>query len=319
MELRELVSFYHVARLRSVSKAARNLELGQPTVTTHLRKLEDEFGVTLFDRIKRPIQLTSEGVTLLELVTPVVEAVDTLKTQMDYSERRGSFVVGAYPDLVLHHLPKSIQKFNAEYPDVRLRLLARSYTPLIQLVMSGEVDLALCGPPPADEVSLNFEQLFSYNVVLLTPPGHPLVGKTRVELKDIAEYPMILPGPGALTRMRVDQALKAEGVRFDVTLAMDDSESIKRYVEIGMGVAVSNDFTLHPDDHNRFGVVRLDHIFPMSEIGLCTLKGKFLGRAVRNFIDTMEEDLRRFHPEPWAWPGPGEKADKLASAATGDP
>ena len=95
MELRELVSFYHVARLRSVSRAARALELGQPTVTTHLRKLEAEFGITLFDRIKRPIQLTSEGITLLDLVTPVVTAVDILKTQMDYSERLGSFVVKA--------------------------------------------------------------------------------------------------------------------------------------------------------------------------------------------------------------------------------
>ena len=91
MELRQLVSFYHVARLRSVSKAARTLELGQPTVTTHLRKLEDEFAITLFDRIKRPIQLTSEGFILLELVTPVVQAVDTLKTQMDYCGEQSSY------------------------------------------------------------------------------------------------------------------------------------------------------------------------------------------------------------------------------------
>ena len=160
MELRELISFYHVARLRSVSKAARTLELGQPTVTTHLRKLEDEFGITLFDRIKRPIQLTSEGVTLLELVTPVVESVDTLKTQMDYAERRGSFSVGAYPDLVRHHLVQSIQTFNSQFPDVRLRLLARAYVPLIQLVKSGETDLALCAPPPLDEPALEFDKLF---------------------------------------------------------------------------------------------------------------------------------------------------------------
>ena len=131
MELRELVSFYHVARLRSVSKAARTLELGQPTVTTHLRKLESEFGITLFDRIKRPIQLTSEGVTLLELVTPVVRAVDTLKTQMDYSERLGSFVVGAYHDLLMHHLPRGIQEFRSQLPDVRIRLLARPYNCLL--------------------------------------------------------------------------------------------------------------------------------------------------------------------------------------------
>ena len=203
MELRELISFYHAARLRSVSKAARALELGQPTVTTHLKKLEDEFGITLFDRIKRPIQLTSEGVTLLELVTPVVESVDLLKTQMDYAERRGSFVVGAYSDMVRHLLPESVKSFRSRFPEVRIRLLARPYATLMQLVKSGEIDLALCSPPPLDEPSLGFQGLFPYNVVLLTPPGHPLLEKQVVELRDIAAWPLILAGPGSQTRWRL--------------------------------------------------------------------------------------------------------------------
>jgi len=131
MELRQLVSFYHVAQLRSVTKAARELELGQPTVTTHLRKLEDEFGVTFFESIKRPMRFTSEGATLLDLVTPVITSVNALKTQMDYSERWGSFVVGAYPYLVTYHLPRGIQRFQENHADVRIRLLARSYYPLI--------------------------------------------------------------------------------------------------------------------------------------------------------------------------------------------
>ena len=116
MELREIISFYHVARLRSVSKAARKLELGQPTVTTHLRKLEGEFGITLFDRIKRPIQLTSEGSLFYELVTPIVESIDTLKTQMDYSEGRGSFVVGAYPGHRL--LPPAPSRSGSSAPSI---------------------------------------------------------------------------------------------------------------------------------------------------------------------------------------------------------
>ena len=318
MELRELISFYHVARLHSVSKAARTLELGQPTVTTHLRKLEAEFGVMLFDRIKRPIQLTSEGVTLLELVAPVVEAVDTLKTQMDYAERRGSFVVGAYPDMVRFHLPKSIQSFNSQFPDVRLRLLARPYLPLIQLVKSGEIDLAICSPPPGDEPSLEFEKLFEYNVVLMTPPEHPLLKQNVVELSDIAAWPLILPGPESLARQKVEQALKGSGVSGDVILAMDDTESIKRYVEIGMGVAVAHDFTLHPQDRHRIGVVRLDHIFESSDIGVCTLRGKFLGRAVRNFMDTMAVDLKAFRPEPWAWQTTESDPEQLASVGSND-
>ena len=300
MELRELISFYHVARVRSVSKAARTLELGQPTVTTHLRKLEDEFGITLFDRIKRPIQLTSEGITLLELVTPVVTSIDALKTQMDYAEKRGSFVVGAYPDLVTHHLPAGIQRFRDDYPDVRIRLLARSYNPLIQLVRSGEIDLAFCSSPPADDAALEFKELFTYNTVLLTPPGHDLLHRQPVTLEDIAGFPLILTAPESQLRQRVEQAFKSRGLTPDVVLALDDTVSMNRYVEIGMGIAVGSDFTLHAEDHHRFGVIRLDHLFPSSVIGVCTLRGKFAGQAVRNFIETMSDQIRGFHAELWS-------------------
>ncbi|MDA0265137.1 MAG: LysR family transcriptional regulator [Chloroflexi bacterium] len=304
MELRQLISFYHVARLRSVSKAARTLELGQPTVTTHLRKLEDEFAITLFDRIKRPIQLTSEGAILLELVTPVVQAVDTLKIQMDYSERRGSFVVGAYPDLVTHHLPPGIQVFSRTYPDVRIQLVARPYTPLLRLVKSGEVDLAFSAPPPADDQAFDFKKLFDFDIVLMTPLGHPLLKQGKISLKDLSPFPLILSGPESMTRQKVEQELRNEGVSCDVVLAMDDTASIKRYVETGMGVAVCADFTLHQQDHQRLGVVRLDHIFASSEIGVCTLKGKFQGQAVRNFIDILSDEMRGFHADLVGWEHP---------------
>ena len=212
MELRQLISFYNVARLRSVSKAARTLALGQPTVTTHLRKLEDEFDIVLFDRIKRPIQLTSEGSILLELVTPVVQAVDALKTQMDYSERLGSFVVGAYPDLVMHTLPPGIQVYSQTYPDVRIQLLARPYTPLMRLVRSGEVDLAFSAPPPSDDQDLEFQPLFQFDVCLMTPLGHPLLKRASLTLQDLSPWPLILSGPESLTRQKVEQELRNQGV-----------------------------------------------------------------------------------------------------------
>jgi DNA-binding transcriptional LysR family regulator len=112
---------------------------------------------------------------------------------------------------------------------------------------------------------------------------------------------MILAGPGSLTRQRVEQSLRSKGLTYDVVLAMDDTESIKRYVEIGMGLAITSDFTLHAEDHDKLGVVLLDHIFDSSVIGVCTLKGKFLGRAVRNFIDTVSDQMRGFHAELLDW------------------
>ena len=294
MELRELVSFYHVAQLRSVSKAARKLELGQPTVTTHLRKLEEEFGVVLFDRIRRPIQLTTEGATFLQLATPIVKAVDTLKTQMDYSERRGSFSLAASPDLMLHHLAKVIQSFRSQYPDVHIRLVARAFGATIQMVRSGEVELALCARPTLDDPNLEYIELFPYNVVLLTPRGHPVLARRPLQLKDLAQWPLILFGPGSNTRRKVEQALKERGISYDIVLEMDNAELIKRYVDIGLGVAPISDLTLQVEDYERYGVVRLDHLVAPNNLVVCTLKGKFLGRSVRNFIDSLVEQLRGY-------------------------
>ena len=138
-------------------------------VSQHVRRLEIEFGITLFDRSSRPYKLTVEGSAFLKLVIPIVDAASSLKDQIAHPQQHGAFVVGAYPDLVMHHLPKVIQPFREQYPDVRITLLARPYDSLLRLVKSGEVDMALCSPPSADDQNLDYLQLFSYNAVLLTP------------------------------------------------------------------------------------------------------------------------------------------------------
>ncbi len=170
----------------------------------------------------------------------------------------------------------------------------------MQLVKSGEVDLVLSSPPPSEESSIEFTELFQYNVVLMTPPGHPLLETHPIQLEDAARWPLIL-APESQTRQRVEQALKNKSVAYDIVLEMDNTELIKRYVETGMGVAIGPDFTLHPEDHDKLGVVRLDHLFPNSAIGICSLKGKFQGRAVRNFMDTLVDDLKGYHAELEDW------------------
>ena len=296
MELRHVISLYYTAKFRSVSTAARHLKLGQPTITLHVQRLEAEFGLTIFDQ-KRPMNLTRDGATFLKLVTPIVESVEALKTQVAYPERRGSFVVGAYPDLVMHYLPRTIQSFLRLYPEIKIRLRARPHLPLIQLVKAGEVDLALCSRPPANDTSLQFLQLFEYNLVLMTPIEHELPEGRLIQLKDIASWPLILFGQESRTRLMVERALRDQGLSYNIILELDNAELIRRYVEIGMGVSMCTDFALHPGDNDKIRVVGLDHLFPNSDIGICTLKGKYRGRIVRNFIDALTEELSGFRPQ----------------------
>ena len=302
MRLIELTSFYYTARYHSVTKAARRQEVGQSVVSQHVRRLEIEFGITLFDRSSRPYKLTVEGNAFLKLVIPIVDAASSLKDQIAHPEQHGAFVVGAYPDLVMHHLPKVIQPFREQYPDVRISLLARPYDSLLRLVKSGEVDMALCSPPSADDQNLDYLQLFSYNAVLLTPKNHPLANLQNIGIRDISQSSLILPGPESVIWQQVDRALEAQGIECDVTLSMDSFQSIKRYVEIDMGVAVVSDFTLLPEDLEHLSVVNLDHLFPESAVGICTLKGKYLGPAVQNFIDKLAAGLTGFHSALWEQP-----------------
>ena len=291
MEIRELVSFYHVARLRSVSRAAVFLEIGQPTVTTHLQKLEKEFGVVLFDRIKRPIQLTSEGVSFFGLAKPIVdglaEGIETLKIHMEYPEHRGSFVMGAYPDLVMHGLPPVVKDFMERYPGVQIRLVARSYFTLMEMMLAGDLDLALGTRPEPENASLEFRELFTSEFVVITPPGHELLRSAEISLSDIARWPLILLGPTSHSRRTLEQALRREGLPYTINLEVDIMEMAKRYVEIGMGIAVSHEYAVQAEDHNTLGIRKLTGLFPSTPMGVLTLKGKFLSRSVRNFMDML--------------------------------
>jgi DNA-binding transcriptional LysR family regulator len=291
MELREIVSFFHVARLKSVSKAAKRLELGQPTVTTHLKKLEEEFKLILFDRIKRPIQLTSEGGAFLELVTPVVEAIDNLKSSMNYTEGRGSFIVGGYPDILEHHLPESVQEFSGLYPHVRIQLVPGPYFDLMAALKSGAIDMALCSAPASDDRSLEFLPLFEYDLLLLTPPDHPLTQTQNPSLQEVSKFPLILTSPHSFNRVVLDQAFRDQGLTYESVLEIDGTDLLKRYVEIGIGVSLCPGYTLHPEDYSHLGVVAMPHVVPTGSIGLCTLRGKFLGAAVTNFMNIVKKKL----------------------------
>lgn len=287
MQTQHIVSFYHVARLRSITKAADIQGLAQPTVTSHLKKLEEELGFSLFDRIKRPIMLTSDGAAVLEMIGPIVNGLSALKTHADSQGRDVSLTIAAYADLVLHYLPQVIQRFRTEYPNVHIRLLARHHGEMIQMARSGEVDLALSTTQNVLDSSLDFMDLFTSSTMMLTPLGHELLEQQPVRLEDISKWPLILYGPNTILRTRLERAFREQGLDYEMVMEMDNVEYAKRYVRIGMGISFCSNLSLEPEDYDTLGIADVDHLFSNVTIGMYTLKGKFQGTSVRNFIDSL--------------------------------
>ena len=287
MQTQHIVSFYHVARLRSITKAADIQGLAQPTVTSHLKKLEEELGFSLFDRIKRPIMLTSDGAAVLEMIGPIVNGLSALKIHADSQGRDVSLTIAAYADLVLHYLPQVIQRFRTEYPNVHIRLLARHHGEMIQMARSGEVDLALSTTQNVLDSSLDFMDLFKSSTMMLTPLGHELLEQQPVRLEDISKWPLILYGPNTILRTRLERAFREQGLDYEMVMEMDNVEYAKRYVRIGMGISFCSNLSLEPEDYDTLGIADVDHLFSNVTIGMYTLKGKFQGTSVRNFIDGL--------------------------------
>ena len=287
MQTQHIVSFYHVARLRSITKAADIQGLAQPTVTSHLKKLEEELGFSLFDRIKRPIMLTSDGAAVLEMIGPIVNGLSALKIHADSQGRDVSLTIAAYADLVLHYLPQVIQRFGTEYPNVHIRLLARHHGEMIQMARSGEVDLALSTTQNVLDSSLDFMDLFTSSTMMLTPLGHELLEQQPVRLEDISKWPLILYGPNTILRTRLERAFREQGLDYEMVMEMDNVEYAKRYVRIGMGISFCSNLSLEPEDYDTLGIADVDHLFSNVTIGMYTLKGKFQGTSVRNFIDSL--------------------------------
>ncbi len=290
MEIRELRSFCMAARLRSISRAAERLGIGQPTVTTHIKKLESELNTILFDRVKRPIQLTLAGRRLSELATPLVEGIDGLADTTAEAEERGPVVLAATPDIIPHTLLRVVRVFLARHPHIHLTIKSATRVQVSQMISEGEADIGIIQHYDRDD-AFTFEGLFVYERVLITPPEHPLASEPIESLEQIARYPLILMNEGTHTRDLLESELRRRGVNYEIVVDLDSMDMIKRYVALGMGVSVGPRLAIDPEDHEILGVVSLAHILPVEQGGIITLKGKRLSKPTLHFISVMRDVL----------------------------
>ena len=288
MELRELKSFVIAARFRSISKAANELGLGQPTVTTHIKKLEKELNMVLFDRVTRPIRLTLSGQTIFDLSQPLLDGLDSLAVRTSEAEERGPVTIASTPDIIPHTLLRVVKVFNTLYPNVYLRIQSATRTEVIGMVRTGEVDAGIIQHPDRGE-DLHFEPLFLYERVLIAPKGHELLSAPMTSLDSIVQYPLILMARGTYTRHILEEQLQKKGLHYEVIMELDSMDMIKKFVTIGMGVSVGPRLAIEEEDLDHLGMVSLANFLPVDQAGLITLPGKTLSTPANQFISVLRD------------------------------
>jgi DNA-binding transcriptional LysR family regulator len=286
MDIKELRSFCMVAKLGSFSKASQALDLGQPAVTKHVQRLEQEVGRSLFERGARPLRLTAAGTNLLRMAEPLVEGLETL-VQRGPLAAASPVAVGVPHGFIGNVLPQALRDLRRQSPGARVRVLSGTKEEIYELVQTGNVDFAIA-PDPGPSRSFEFTPLFPSERVLLVPRGHPLAKKPPKSLQDIARYPLILPRFQTQTRALLESEFRRLGVSYDIAVELDSIELIERYVEMGVGLAVGLRGSKETESWTQVVVVTLAAFLPSETVGVVRSKSIPLSGTASALIEVLK-------------------------------
>jgi LysR family cys regulon transcriptional activator len=288
MTLQQLRILREIARhAHNLSSAAAALHTSQPGVSRQVQVLERELGVQLLSRRKNRITgLTEPGRAILAAAERALDEAENIRRiAAEYSGEQGGRLTIATSHLHARYtLLAPIKTFALRHPGVRLQMRQADPDEILRLVAAGEADLG---------VSTEFGDrrpglvLLPGGVVgrsLIMPIGHPLAGKERVTLADIAKYPLVGYNPKQRGGQLISETFRAKGLEPKLVVSAIDSDIIKAYVAEGLGIAVIPTPALDPETDRGLRVADVTRLFPRTELTVSLRRDIYLRRYVPDFI-----------------------------------
>lgn len=297
MKLQQLRYVREVARCGlNVSAAAAVLHTAQPGVSSQIRLLEEELNVQIFERSgKRFTGITQPGRAIIAKAESILREVDNIR-QIGFEftdEAEGNLSIATTHTQARYALPPVIKAFTEKYPNVRLSLHQGNPTQIADMVASGVADIAI-----ATEAIHLFEGLvmlpcYQWNRCVIAPPGHPILNETPLTLEAIARYPIVTYDFAFAGRSKINQAFEERGLKPNVVLTAIDSDVIKTYVELGLGVGLLAAMAFNPEKDTGLRALDAGHLFEPSTTRIGLRRGGFLRGFTYAFIELFAPHLDR--------------------------
>ncbi len=239
MEMHQLRYVVAVARTGNFSRAAEHCHVSQPSLSQQIQKLEDELGERLFDRMKRQAKPTPHGEAFLRRAVRILEEADAAKREATDARDllRGTVSVGVLPTIAPYLLPDVMAEFTERFPGVEMVVQEDTTAGLIKLVHGYEIDFALASQPIQDE-RLKIHELFSEELLLALPPGHPLTSKQSVAFADLEGERLIVMKEGHCLGEQVLGFCDRRNVKSKISFRSAQLETIQALVSSGLGISL---------------------------------------------------------------------------------
>ena len=244
LTLKQLRIFEAVAEHRNYTQAAKSLFLTQPAVSMQIRQLEEEAGMALFERSGKEVRLTDAGLELLHHARLIHQQLE--EAQQAMAEMRGlkrGRLRLTMASTANYFAPRLLAGFCRRHPGVRISLDVANRDGLIQALENNTSDIVIMGKPP-ERLPVRAEIFLDNPLVVIAPPGHPLTGRRRIPLSELARHPFIVRERGSGTRAAVERFLARHDVERPTGMEMNSSEAIKQAVQAGLGLGVVSLHTL---------------------------------------------------------------------------
>ncbi|MCP3177178.1 LysR family transcriptional regulator [Desulfuromonas sp. KJ2020] len=251
MDIRKLEVFCKIVDLKSFSKAAEFVSLTQPTVSEHVRQLEDLLGEKLLDRLGREVLPTPAGELLYRYAVRLIKLQDeTFQAIRQFSGNlTGDLVLGASTIPGAYLLPRLIESFQSRHPAIRLRLKIADTAKTTHHLLSGEMEIGIIGAR-ARVPALESTDIFSDRLILVVPPRHPWAKVSTISLEDLATQPFILREEGSGSRTVMNEELLRHGFNpaaLSPVAEIDSSEAVRQAVKAGLGIAILSSLAVAED------------------------------------------------------------------------
>jgi LysR family cys regulon transcriptional activator len=283
-----------VRRQFNLTEVANALATSQSGVSKHIKDLEEELGVALFVRRgKRLLDLTEAGREIIGYVERILTDAGNIKRIADQLARadEGELTIATTHMQARYALPPVIAGFRRSFPSVRLVLHQSSPGEIATMLIEGRADIGIATEALAETEGLAAFPYYSWRHAVVVKKGHPLDTPHPLDLADLAGFPLVTYHHGFTGRPAIDRAFEAAGLAPDIVMEAIDSDVIKAYVELGLGVGIVAEQAIDPARDP--GLVALDsaHLFPESTSHIAIRRGRFLRGFAYRFIEACRPDL----------------------------
>lgn len=297
MDIHHLRVFASVFKNRSFSKASEELHLTQPTISNHIKALEDEFDCKLFDRLGRTILPTKEAEVLYSHSMELIERTNNLREAVGLIKKdiSGKLIIGASTIPGVYLLPGFMSEFRKKFPSISFQILISDSKGIIDNISRHELLLGIVGAKLGNE-HIKYMPFIEDELIVISSPH---LSKNRMmTLQELLKFPMVLREEGSGTRKETEKFLANKGISLEnvhIAGVFGSTDAIKQAVKAGLGVSILSKFSVADElKYKILEEIKLTDIQMKRRFYIVTHKKRTLPRLYETFLNYIVAESKNF-------------------------